>query len=70
MTIDVDVRLQNEFSVTGVIYGKDRKLIGAPESKVIAIADSAGSPVDLCKIGEIDDLIKALRAAQKIWGVL
>lgn len=70
MTIDVDVRTQNEFSVTGVIYGKNKKLIGSPTGKVISIPDESGRPVELCRLGEVDDLIKALQAAKKLFGVL
>ena len=69
MPIDIDVRNQNEFSVTGLIYGKNRKLTGSPESKVVSI-ENDGRGVELCKIGEIDDVIKALQAAKKLWGVL
>ncbi len=69
MPIDIDVRNQNEFSVTGLIFGKNRKLIGSPDSKAVSI-DNAGTSVELCKISEIDDVIKALQAAKKLWGVL
>jgi hypothetical protein len=70
MTIDVDVRKQTEFSVTGLIFAKNRKLTGAPDNDVVSVENATGVSAPLCQKADIPDLIKALQAAQKIWGVL
>jgi len=71
MGVVVDVRTVNpaDVEITDIFFDANDKLVGSSRVPVIQHVTSGGPPRVLCSKNAVDDLIKALELAKRVWGI-